>query len=122
MADPPVKSSPPPPSASPSASAKPPGPKLAPHRKNGSDSPPPHSTPGSGTLSKTESNSPKVHTFPILPGVIGGAVFLIFSSIGIYLCKTKVANVRPWATGLSGQLQKAFVTGKSKHFFYYKLT
>ncbi|KAG4402700.1 hypothetical protein AAZX31_02G247900 [Glycine max] len=114
VADPPVKSSPPPPSASPSASAKPPGPKLAPHRKNGSDSPPPHSTPGSGTLSKTESNSPKVHTFPILPGVIGGAVFLIFSSIGIYLCKTKVANVRPWATGLSGQLQKAFVTGAQK--------
>ncbi|KAL3035369.1 hypothetical protein AAZX31_02G247900 [Glycine max] len=78
VADPPVKSSPPPPSASPSASAKPPGPKLAPHRKN------------------------------------GGAVFLIFSSIGIYLCKTKVANVRPWATGLSGQLQKAFVTGAQK--------
>lgn len=121
MAAPPLES-PSSPSASPSGSAKPPVPKLAPHRKNASDSSPPHSTSGSGTLSKTKSTSSKVHTVPILAGVIGGAVFLIFSSIGIYLCKTKVANVRPWAMGLSGQLQKAFVTGKSKHFFYSKLT
>ncbi|KAG4953274.1 hypothetical protein JHK82_038897 [Glycine max] len=113
VAAPPLES-PSSPSASPSGSAKPPVPKLAPHRKNASDSSPPHSTSGSGTLSKTKSTSSKVHTVPILAGVIGGAVFLIFSSIGIYLCKTKVANVRPWAMGLSGQLQKAFVTGAQK--------
>lgn len=87
-------------------------PKLTPPEKNASSSPSPHSTPGSGAQSKTEkSTSPKFH---MLVGVIGGAVFLLFSSIGIYICKTKVANVRPWTTGLSGQLQKAFVTGKSK--------
>jgi hypothetical protein len=37
----------------------------------------------------------------------------VISSIGIYLCKTnKVAIVKPWTTGISGQLQKALVTGK----------
>ncbi|CAL0327920.1 unnamed protein product [Lupinus luteus] len=51
----------------------------------------------------------------IIAGVGGGVVFLIISGIGIYLCKTdKVATVKPWATGLSGQLQKAFVTGVPK--------
>ncbi|ESW13738.1 hypothetical protein PHAVU_008G221900 [Phaseolus vulgaris] len=89
-----------------------PVPKLTPPEKNASSSPSPHSTPGSGAQSKTEkSTSPKFH---MLVGVIGGAVFLLFSSIGIYICKTKVANVRPWTTGLSGQLQKAFVTGAQK--------
>ncbi|WVZ22622.1 hypothetical protein V8G54_001166 [Vigna mungo] len=47
----------------------------------------------------------------ILVGVIGGVVFLVISIIGIYLGKTnKVATVKPWATGLSGQLQKACIT------------
>ncbi|WVY91468.1 hypothetical protein V8G54_036982 [Vigna mungo] len=56
-----------------------PVPKLTPTEKNASNSPTPHSTPGSGALPKTEkSTSPKV------------------------------VNVRPWATGLSGQLEKAF--------------
>lgn len=89
----------------------PPVPKLTPPEKSASNSPSPHSTPGSGAVPKTEkSTSPKVH---ILVGVLGGAVLLLFLISGIYICKTKVANVRPWATGLSGQLQKAFVTGKS---------
>jgi hypothetical protein len=51
-------------------------------------------------------------------GIVGGAVFILISIIVVYLFKTnKVATVKPWATGLSGQLQKAFVTGKSKHLF-----
>ncbi|XP_020208428.1 inactive receptor-like serine/threonine-protein kinase At2g40270 [Cajanus cajan] len=85
--------------ASAPASAKPPVPtKPAPPREK-------------AFHSKTKSTSSNIH---ILAGVIGGVVFLLISSIGIYLCKTKVANVRPWATGLSGQLQKAFVTGVQK--------
>lgn len=38
---------------------------------------------------------------------------LIFSLVvGICFCRgNKIVAVRPWATGLSGQLQKAFVTG-----------
>ncbi|KAL2317103.1 hypothetical protein Fmac_030979 [Flemingia macrophylla] len=94
------------PSASPSSLAKPPAPKP--------DPPPPHSTPVPGAVSETKSTSSKINKLHILAGVIGGVVFLLISSIGIYLCKIKVANVRPWATGLSGQLQKAFVTGVQK--------
>ncbi|CAJ1971045.1 unnamed protein product [Sphenostylis stenocarpa] len=101
-----------PPSASPPVSAKSPVSEPTPSGKIASKSPSPHSTPGSGALSKTKKNtSSKVH---ILAGVVGGVVSILFSSIGIYLCKTKVTNVRPWVTGLSGQLQKAFVTGAQK--------
>ncbi|KAL5568797.1 hypothetical protein UlMin_025372, partial [Ulmus minor] len=54
------------------------------------------------------------HRAPILAGVIGAPTFLIFSIL-VYLCiNNKVANVRPWTTGLSGQLQKALVTGLPK--------
>jgi len=49
-----------------------------------------------------------------LAGSIRGAILILI--IGVYLCKSNtVATVKPWATGLSGQLQKAFVTGKSSY-------
>ncbi|KAF0908591.1 hypothetical protein E2562_026639 [Oryza meyeriana var. granulata] len=42
----------------------------------------------------------------------GGAVFLVMTMASIIYCRAKkVGTVRPWATGLSGQLQRAFVTG-----------
>ncbi|KAF0935970.1 hypothetical protein E2562_037452 [Oryza meyeriana var. granulata] len=42
----------------------------------------------------------------------GIAAFLIISAAGVFYCRAKkMGTVRPWATGLSGQLQKAFVTG-----------
>jgi len=43
----------------------------------------------------------------------GASVFLAMSVALFVLCyrSSKVVTVRPWATGLSGQLQKAFVTG-----------
>ncbi|XP_015689695.1 probable inactive receptor-like protein kinase At3g56050 isoform X2 [Oryza brachyantha] len=42
----------------------------------------------------------------------GIAAFLIISVAGaFYFRAKKMGTVRPWATGLSGQLQKAFVTG-----------
>ncbi|XP_050209205.1 inactive receptor-like serine/threonine-protein kinase At2g40270 isoform X2 [Mercurialis annua] len=47
-------------------------------------------------------------------GAIGGALFLVFAIGGIYYCKFNKATVKPWATGLSGQLQKAFITGVPK--------
>ena len=103
---------------SPASSPSLPEPPSASHSESASDSHPPLSAPGSGVTSR--SSTKKNNQVPILAGVIGGAAFLILS-IGIYLCKiNKVANVRPWATGLSGQLQKAFVTGKSKHFPFTK--
>ena len=89
--------------------------KPAPVDRNNSASPSPLPEPRSAPLSK--SSSSKNHLVVILAGVMGGVVFLLISIIGLYLCKTnKVATVKPWATGLSGQLQKAFVTGKSQQF------
>ncbi|XP_028803811.1 probable inactive receptor-like protein kinase At3g56050 [Neltuma alba] len=64
--------------------------------------------------SKTRSKSFSKNHVAILVGAIGGGVFLILIA-GIYVCRTnKVTTVKPWATGLSGQLQKAFVTGVPK--------
>lgn len=52
-------------------------------------------------------------TWIIILGSIGGAfILLVLSAIYFLYCRTyKVVTVMPWATGLSGQLQKAFVTG-----------
>lgn len=55
------------------------------------------------------------HHALILYLTIGGALLLAIVAIGIYFWKiSKVAVVKPWATGLSGQLQKALVTGLPK--------
>lgn len=51
----------------------------------------------------------------IIGGAVGGSAFVLIAFLVVYLCKSnKVATVKPWATGLSGQLQKAFVTGVPK--------
>lgn len=75
------------------------------------------------SLTNTSSSSPSEspskkssfsHTL-LLVGVIGGSVLVFICIICIYLFRTnKVATVKPWATGLSGQLQKVFVTGVPK--------
>lgn len=62
---------------------------------------------------KTSSSSD--HKALILSASIGGPVLLFILAVAIYFCQgKKVAVVRPWATGLSGQLQKALVTGVPK--------
>ncbi|KAI3997717.1 hypothetical protein MKX01_040690 [Papaver californicum] len=44
-----------------------------------------------------------------------GASFLSIATIGFLLCRSKkVVSIKPWVTGLSGQLQKAFLTGVPK--------
>lgn len=53
-------------------------------------------------------------TMPIYVIAAAGASFLVAMSMALFvLCyrSSKVVTVRPWATGLSGQLQKAFVIG-----------
>ncbi|XP_022944002.1 probable inactive receptor-like protein kinase At3g56050 [Cucurbita moschata] len=61
------------------------------------------------------SNKKKDHRIPILAGIISGSLFFIVISVGILIFRSsKVVTVKPWATGLSGQLQKAFVTGVPK--------
>ncbi|KAK1355112.1 Inactive receptor-like protein kinase [Heracleum sosnowskyi] len=60
----------------------------------------------------SKSPGPNKHLTITLPAALGGTALLLLLASGIYFCRSnKVSAVRPWATGLSGQLQKAFVTG-----------
>ncbi|BFG22883.1 hypothetical protein CerSpe_091570 [Prunus speciosa] len=69
------------------------------------------SAPVPTSLASSKSFASK-HKVALLTGGTGVAVSLAISILVLYLYKSnKVATVKPWATGLSGQLQKAFVTG-----------
>ncbi|XVF24170.1 hypothetical protein REPUB_Repub13aG0104300 [Reevesia pubescens] len=69
----------------------------------------------SSASARSPSSSHTNHQNTILVGAIGGGLFLLILITIAYLFKTsKVSTVKPWATGLSGQLQKAFVTGVPK--------
>ncbi|KAM5556741.1 putative inactive receptor-like protein kinase [Rosa sericea] len=71
--------------------------------------PPSVSSPGPSPAVGKKSSS---HHVAILAGAIGGGASLVILVVGLYFYgRDKVATVKPWATGLSGQLQKAFVTG-----------
>ncbi|KAL6533092.1 hypothetical protein OROMI_027204 [Orobanche minor] len=51
----------------------------------------------------------------VLLGAVGGPTLLLLLIVGFFCYRSgNVASVKPWATGLSGQLQKAFVTGVPK--------
>ncbi|QCD98619.1 probable inactive receptor-like protein kinase At3g56050 [Vigna unguiculata] len=107
--------SPPPSSSAPSPAPATPPPVEEPAFTDRNDSASNSLSPSPLPEPPSTSGSSKNNLVVILVGVIGGVVFLVISSIGIYLCKTnKVATVKPWATGLSGQLQKAFITGVPK--------
>ncbi|KAK4351306.1 hypothetical protein RND71_030619 [Anisodus tanguticus] len=55
------------------------------------------------------------HRALILSAAIGGPILLLILITGtIFFRSNKMAVVKPWATGLSGQLQRAFVTGVPK--------
>ncbi|XWS71880.1 hypothetical protein CRYUN_Cryun03dG0175800 [Craigia yunnanensis] len=61
-----------------------------------------------------ESSDSKHDMVLILVGSIGGFLLVLVSVLGIILFRSsKVVTVKPWATGLSGQLQKAFITAIS---------
>ncbi|KAJ6768179.1 hypothetical protein OIU74_021947 [Salix koriyanagi] len=123
---PPPKSTalPPPPSPPPKSTALPPPPSPPP--KSTVLPPPPSPSPKSTVLPPPPSPSPKSTVLPPPPPIGNSS-----SSNGstppfipapapapknkcIYICKINKASVKPWATGLSGQLQKAFVTGVPK--------
>ncbi|GJV17722.1 inactive receptor-like serine/threonine-protein kinase [Tanacetum coccineum] len=55
----------------------------------------------------------KNHLGLILSITLGGTALVLIAALLLWR-GNKVATVRPWATGLSGQLQKAFVTGVPK--------
>ncbi|PRQ34593.1 putative protein kinase RLK-Pelle-LRR-VI-2 family [Rosa chinensis] len=77
-----------------------------------SQTPSPASIPGQGLKHSSKS---KRRIVLICAAVFGGSLLILLSVIGIMLVRSsKVVTVRPWTTGLSGQLQKAFVTGVPK--------
>ncbi|TYI30246.1 hypothetical protein ES332_A05G372700v1 [Gossypium tomentosum] len=93
-----------------------PRPPSAPASKpSGNDTVPNTSAPSPSGSNPSIPDSKSSHQAAILVGSIGGGTFLLILIIIAYLLKTyKVSTVKPWATGLSGQLQKAFVTGVPK--------
>ncbi|KAJ6429293.1 hypothetical protein OIU84_020846 [Salix udensis] len=106
-------------------SSRPPSPPL---KSTGTPRPPPNSTvpphpPPIGNSSSSNGSTPPFIPAPapakkisgaIIAGAIGGTLVILMSIISIYICKINKASVKPWTTGLSGQLQKAFVTGVPK--------
>ncbi|KAA3464223.1 putative inactive receptor-like protein kinase [Gossypium australe] len=92
-----------------------PRPPSAPASKpSGNDTEPNTSAPSPSGSNPSIRDSKSSHHAAILVGSIGGGTFLLILIIIAYLLKTyKVSTVKPWATGLSGQLQKAFVTVES---------
>lgn len=75
---------------------------LAPYPSLSSPSPTINPNHGKHSISRT-----------VYISIIGGVSFLLVLAIFfVFWCRAnKVVTVRPWSTGLSGQLQKAFVTG-----------
>lgn len=62
-------------------------------------------------------NSPSKDTLKRALIGSGVAVLLIVVASVIFMCQHRgVTTIGPWKTGLSGQLQKAFVTGDSDIF------
>lgn len=98
-----------------------PRPPSAPASKpSGNDTVPNTSAPSPSGSNPSIPDSKSSHQAAILVGSIGGGTFLLILIIIAYLLKTyKVSTVKPWATGLSGQLQKAFVTGNSSALLKY---
>ncbi|CAH2058636.1 unnamed protein product [Thlaspi arvense] len=75
-----------------------------------SPSPPP-SVPLANSPTPRRSGSSSV-AVPLVIGCIGGAALLLLVASGVFYLRNKAGEtVNPWRTGLSGQLQKVFVTG-----------
>lgn len=52
------------------------------------------------------------HSLKLIIGLLVLLFLLIVASVMLVVCRSRAAKtIRPWKTGLSGQLQKAFVTG-----------
>ncbi|XP_047338184.1 protein MALE DISCOVERER 1-like [Impatiens glandulifera] len=68
---------------------------------------------GSNSAGEKESSGNRWKCIAI--GIGSVFILLIIVAVMIFLCRTKaVPHIVPWKTGLSGQLQKAFVTGVPK--------
>ncbi|CAN6904678.1 unnamed protein product [Brassica oleracea] len=87
-------------------------PRRSPPALHVSSAPPP-SVPLSNNPSVRRSSSSSMVS--VVAGCVGGAVFLLLLATGVFFFKSKAGkSVNPWSTGLSGQLQKVFITGVPK--------
>ncbi|KAG5399846.1 hypothetical protein IGI04_014453 [Brassica rapa subsp. trilocularis] len=86
-------------------------PRKSPPALHVSSAPPPSvAFPNIHTLRRSSSNS----IAPIVVGCTGGVLLLLLAT-GVFFFKSKAGkSVNPWRTGLSGQLQKVFITGVPK--------
>ncbi|KAL1207931.1 putative inactive receptor-like protein kinase [Cardamine amara subsp. amara] len=92
------------------SSSLPPPPKISPERHV--SAPPPFVPLAKNVPSLRSSKTSSNRTVPIVAGCVGGALFLLLLATGVFFFKSKAGkSVNPWRTGLSGQLQKVFITG-----------
>ncbi|KAG5122638.1 hypothetical protein JHK84_040978 [Glycine max] len=70
-------------------------------------------SPSSFSNQGSTNSSNQIHHSVIIWSAVGGFFLLILLSAIIFACfqSRKVVAVKPWSTGLSGQLQKAFIKG-----------
>ncbi|KAG2328859.1 hypothetical protein Bca52824_000039 [Brassica carinata] len=87
-------------------------PRKTPPALHVSSAPPPSVPLSKNPSVRRSSSSSMVST---VAGCVGGAVFLLLLATGVFFFKSKAGkSVNPWSTGLSGQLQKVFITGVPK--------
>lgn len=76
--------------------------------------PPPMSVPHENSPTPRTSSSSSSVVVPVVLACVGGVVLVLLVATGVFYFKNKVGkSVNPWRTGLSGQLQKVFVTGNN---------
>ncbi|KAL5077104.1 hypothetical protein RYX36_016088 [Vicia faba] len=90
-------------------SSNPPTAMCTPQISNSISAPSPFS---SSNQKNSKSINQKKHSV-IIWSTVGGFSFLVLVSCTVFICfrSSKVVTVKPWTTGLSGQLRKAFITG-----------
>ncbi|XP_073020569.1 probable inactive receptor-like protein kinase At3g56050 isoform X2 [Primulina eburnea] len=85
-------------------------PSLLPHDRH--VSPPSFYVPAERPSASNRTSREYRHQLLIVTSAIGGSLLLVIFITGILFCSCgKMTPVKPWATGITGQLQRAFVTG-----------
>ncbi|XP_073306399.1 probable inactive receptor-like protein kinase At3g56050 isoform X2 [Primulina huaijiensis] len=85
-------------------------PSLLPHDRH--VSPPSFYAPAERPSASNRTSREYRHQLLIVTSAIGGSLLLVIFITGILFCYCgKMTPVKPWATGITGQLQRAFVTG-----------
>lgn len=111
---PPDAPPPQPPPPTPAPSPEPSGSAPSPFPATPPISPSSHPTPEGGPTAPPKSSRRNHNRILIISLATGGPLLLLLT-IGICFWQSgKVSTVKPWVTGLSGQLQRAFVTGVPK--------